>query len=83
MADADIVLCEGFKRAALPKIEIFRRAAHDTPLYASGSPEAAWYRAIVTDDESLTAAMPVLLLSEDDWLNALASLVEREIMDRR
>ena len=83
MADADVVLCEGFKRAALAKIEIFRREAHDAPLYTNGSPDAAWYRAIVTDDESLTAAVPVIRLSDDAWLNALASLVEREIMERR
>ena len=27
MSDADVVLCEGFKRSALPRIEIFRAAA--------------------------------------------------------
>jgi molybdopterin-guanine dinucleotide biosynthesis protein B len=31
MSDADIVLCEGFKRSMLPKIEIHRRAAHASP----------------------------------------------------
>ena len=29
MSDADLVLCEGFKTTDLPKIEVFRRAAHD------------------------------------------------------
>src|SRR5215211_7118821 len=29
MADADIVVCEGFKSSQLPKIEVYRRAAHD------------------------------------------------------
>src|SRR5829696_9454726 len=28
MADADVVLCEGFKQSALPRIEVYRRAAH-------------------------------------------------------
>src|SRR5215211_7142527 len=28
MSDADVVLCEGFKRSGLPKIEIHRQAAH-------------------------------------------------------
>ena len=32
MADADIVLCEGFKRSSLPKIEIHRKDAHPGPL---------------------------------------------------
>src|SRR5215211_3381531 len=49
MADADVVVCEGFKRSALPKIEIFRRAAHAEPLFSSGSPESEHYLALVTD----------------------------------
>src|SRR5919201_2919592 len=28
MADADVVVCEGFKRSQLPKIEVFRAAVH-------------------------------------------------------
>ena len=83
MADADVVLCEGFKQSALPKIEIFRLAAHTTPLYAEGTPAATWYRGLVTDDESLTAGVPVIRLSDDAWLDTLASLVEREIMGRQ
>ena len=31
MSDADLVLCEGFKGSALPKIEIFRREAQPSP----------------------------------------------------
>src|SRR5919202_5658085 len=31
MGDADVVVCEGFKRSALPKIEVYRRAAHAQP----------------------------------------------------
>ena len=81
MADADIVLCEGFKRSLLPKIEIFRRAAHGSPLYAPDTAAAAWYRAIVTDDDALEAAVPVIRLSDGAWLDTLANLVEREIMD--
>ena len=52
MADADIVLCEGFKQSALPKIEVFRTAAavHEhAPLYDPASPQASKYLAIVTD----------------------------------
>jgi molybdopterin-guanine dinucleotide biosynthesis protein MobB len=80
MSDADIVLCEGFKRSALPKIEIYRRAAHKSPLYAPDSPQAPHYRAIVTDDAEMHAPFPVLWLSDADWLDELAELVEREIM---
>src|SRR5215210_3241337 len=28
MSDADVVLCEGFKRSALPRVEVYRREAH-------------------------------------------------------
>ena len=82
LADADVVLCEGFKRTMLPKIEIFRRQANTAPLYASGAPEAATYRMIVTDDERFTAVVPVLRLGDGTWLETLASFVEREIMER-
>jgi molybdopterin-guanine dinucleotide biosynthesis protein MobB len=83
MGDADVVLCEGFKRSALPKIEVFRRAAHAAPLYAPDSPGAAHYRAIVTDVDDLAADVPVIRLSHPEWLTALATLVERDVMGRR
>ena len=31
--DADIVITEGYKRADKPKIELFRKGAHDDPIY--------------------------------------------------
>jgi molybdopterin-guanine dinucleotide biosynthesis protein MobB len=79
MGDADVVLCEGFKRSALPKIEVFRRAAHDTPLYEPG---AAGYVAMVTDAPGLALPFPVLRLDAPAWLDELASLVEARIMGR-
>jgi molybdopterin-guanine dinucleotide biosynthesis protein MobB len=82
MSDADVVLCEGFKATALPKIEIHRRAAHPEPLYAPGNPQAASYRALVTDDPALDATVPVVRLDEEGWLASLASLVERDVMGR-
>src|ERR671932_1616943 len=33
MADADVVVCEGFKASGLPKIEVYRQAAHEEPLF--------------------------------------------------
>src|SRR5688500_15722945 len=68
MADADVVLCEGFKRAPLPKIEVFRRAANADPLYGSTSVDATTYRLIVTDDDHFTAPVPILRFSDDGWL---------------
>lgn len=81
MTDADIVVAEGFKASALPKIEIFRRAAGGWPLYAEGAEQSATYLAIATDDEEFRAPVPVIRFSDDDWLATLADLVEREVMN--
>jgi molybdopterin-guanine dinucleotide biosynthesis protein B len=81
MMDAHIVLCEGFKQTALPRIEIFRKDVGERPIYEAGSPAAAHYRAIITDDESLKpAGVRVIRFSESDWLGTLATFVEREVM---
>jgi len=80
MSDADIVVCEGFKRSTLPKIEVFRRAAHPAPLYDPADPSAHDYLAIVADGPVDGAAVPVILLDDAAWLDTLADLVERRIM---
>lgn len=84
MTDADVVLCEGFKRSALPKIEIFRAAAAEgaTPLYDPTSPEARSYLAIVTDVPDFAGDVSVIHLSDPAWLEAVADLVERRVMER-
>lgn len=82
MADADIVLCEGFKGSALPKIEVHRREAHAAPLFRVGTPEAAHYRALVTDDPALDAPVPIIRLDGDGWLTVLADLVVRDVLRR-
>jgi molybdopterin-guanine dinucleotide biosynthesis protein B len=81
MMDAHIVLCEGFKRSALPRIEIFRKAVSEKPIYVAGTPEAAHYKAIITDDETLSPPhIRVFQFSDPDWLAELATFVEREVM---
>lgn len=83
LADADVVVCEGFKRSMLPKIEVFRRAAHDAPLYGSGVEVAGRYLAIVSDDASFRADVPVLAIEDDRTIERLAEIVERDIMGWR
>ncbi|MGZ8414199.1 MAG: molybdopterin-guanine dinucleotide biosynthesis protein B [Gemmatirosa sp.] len=91
LADADLVLCEGFKRAALPRIEVFREAAHAEPLYAPDAPDVDRWLAVVTDCEDVRSAdgratdgplagARVLTFAEDRWLDALVALVERDVM---
>ena len=82
MSDADIVLCEGFKRSRLPKIEIHRREAHPLPLLGGPDVDAPTYRAIVSD-VPLDAPVPVIRLDSPSWLESLADLVERVIMNRK
>ena len=82
MSDAHIVICEGFKKSALPKIEIHRRDAHAAPLLGGPEVDASTYCAMVTDDVSAVSNVQVIRLDADGWLGALADLVERDIMRR-
>ena len=81
LSEADVILCEGFKSTALPKIEVHRAAAHPRPLYTAGSGQAAYYRAIVTDDASLDVPVPLVRLDHEGWLDQLADIVIHEVME--
>jgi len=80
MSDADVVLCEGFKRSALPRIEIYRAAAGGEPLYDATSDVASHYLAIVTDVAELSGGIPLIPLADPTWLQSVADLVERRII---
>jgi molybdopterin-guanine dinucleotide biosynthesis adapter protein len=80
LGGADVVLAEGFKRAPLPRIEVFRPSVAPEPLYQSGTPDAGLWAAIVTDDYDFVAACPVIRFQDTMWLQLLATLVlERAI----
>ncbi len=74
LADADLVIAEGYKRAPLPKIEVHRLAAGARPLYDPAAPNAGEWIAIVTDDPRLAAPCRVLRFNDTMWLQALAGL---------
>ncbi|HEX6537185.1 MAG TPA: molybdopterin-guanine dinucleotide biosynthesis protein B [Gemmatimonadaceae bacterium] len=87
MADADVVLCEGFKRSTLPRIEIFRSETGARPLYDPDSETAAHYLAMVTDlstlpfpPASLTGDLTLIHLTDPAWLSTVADLVEQRVM---
>lgn len=83
MSEADVVVCEGFKQSALPKIEVFRASVHAEPLYKVNSERALRYLAIVTDMEGdMQTECTVIRLSDTDYLHRLAALVEHEVMGR-
>jgi len=72
--DADIVLVEGFKAAPLPRIEVYRRAVADAPLYRPDLPNASDWIAILTDDPRFTASCTVLRFTDTVWLQLLSTL---------
>jgi molybdopterin-guanine dinucleotide biosynthesis protein MobB len=72
--DADIILAEGFKQAPLPKIEVFRPAVADRPLYEPGESNAHQWVAIVTDDYGFDARCTVLRFQDTMWLQLLSNL---------
>ena len=80
MADADIVLCEGFKMSGLPKIEVYRAAAHATALFTDSASFRGRIIAIVTDVPDLETSIPVHRFVDPTWLEDLAARVERDIM---
>ncbi|HEX7124017.1 MAG TPA: molybdopterin-guanine dinucleotide biosynthesis protein B [Gemmatimonadaceae bacterium] len=81
LSDADVVLCEGFKGSALPKIEVHRATVPGEPLFRSGVTTLEHYRAIVSDDHALDAPVPFFWLDQERWLDELATFVIREIVE--
>ncbi|HEX5385501.1 MAG TPA: molybdopterin-guanine dinucleotide biosynthesis protein B [Gemmatimonadales bacterium] len=80
MQGADIVLCEGYKRAALPKIEVFRSAAAAHPIFDPAAPNAGEWIALVvdnvdTDNPAIRAARCAVLRFQDtSWLTTLTNV---------
>jgi len=74
LPEADIVLAEGFKRAPIPKIEVFRPDIAATPIYDPASSEADRWVAIVTDDLGYASPCRVVRFQDTMWLQLLATL---------
>ena len=75
LGDAHFVVVEGFAKSDLPKVEVYRRAAHAQPLWAPDAPGADQFIAIVTDASDFRAAVPVLRFNDTNWLYRLVDLV--------
>ena len=80
LGDAEIVLCEGYKASALPKVEVFRAAVHPSSLWTDAPPNADTWRAMVSDLSVPEFGGVRFDLDTDGWLDALADWVEREYL---
>jgi molybdopterin-guanine dinucleotide biosynthesis protein MobB len=74
LTGADIVLVEGFKRAPLPKIEVYRTVAGPKPVFDPAVHDPADWVAMVTDHHDLRAPFPVFRFSDTAWLVTIATL---------
>ena len=80
----DLVLVEGYKHGPFPKIEVFRRTAHERPVYDAADPDAAGrFLAVVTDDPGFRAGCPVIPLDDEGaHVRAAADRVEAFLAER-
>jgi molybdopterin-guanine dinucleotide biosynthesis protein B len=74
MGDLDIVLTEGYKRANMPQVEVFRSAAHATPLHVKGEKNSL---IAVMSDTPVDLGVPNFGL---DDIQALADLIEKRFL---
>lgn len=71
LADADIVVIEGYKRAPIPKIEVVRPDV-GPPLLDPDAPDASLWVCCVTDSRTFQAPCPVLHFNDTMWMQLLA-----------
>lgn len=77
MKDMDIVLTEGYKRANMPQVEVFRGVVHNTPLHNKGEEGSL---IAVMSDQSIDIGVPILNI---DDARALADLIEDRFLRTR
>jgi len=82
-ADADLVLCEGYKTSALPKVEIARAAVHAEPLWRDASADDRSWEALVSDLPARDFAGANFALDTADWFEALVAWTERRFLTPR
>jgi hypothetical protein len=75
---------EGYKHGPFPRVEVYRAAQHDPPVYDPADPEAdARWLAVVTDVPGFRAGCPVVPIDPGDPAGAhvevVADLLERHL----
>lgn len=82
LSEADVVLCEGFKASALPKLELHRREVHAAPLWEPTLANATSWRALASDVPVPKFAGKAFDLGDEGWIDSLATWVEAEFIER-
>lgn len=84
-AGYDLVLVEGYKYGPFPKVEVFRRAVHERPIYdPEDAASAELFLGIVSDDPDLESAVPLIPLDvEGGHVGRVAELIEKRVIRRR
>jgi molybdopterin-guanine dinucleotide biosynthesis adapter protein len=72
--NVDIVLTEGYKRAGLPKIEVFRKEAHHQPIHAKGQSNTL---VALVSDVHLDLGVPHFDIND---VKGLADLIENKFL---
>lgn len=80
LAEAEIVVVEGFRRAGLPKIEVFRAAVQPEPVFPPEQARDRRVLAAVTDSPGLPWSVPVLSADAPDVASRVADLIEAGIL---
>ena len=80
LSDADLVLAEGFKRSALPKLEVARRAVFPRSLWEEGSLPADTCLAMVSDAVIPGFTGRSFSLEAPDWIERCADWIERTLI---
>jgi molybdopterin-guanine dinucleotide biosynthesis protein MobB len=79
LADAHVVLVEGYKRVPLPQVEVYRQGGPAEPLSEAGYGGGTCL-AVVTDRDDLRAPVPVLRTDDPGHVSRLADLVEAKVL---
>ena len=80
LGEAEVVVVEGFRRAALPKIEIHRSDAQPEPVLDPSRAHAAGALAVVTDCPELPWSVPVLNVGAPNVAARVADLAEGALL---
>lgn len=73
--DMDLVITEGYKKGDKPKIEVFRRAAHETPLHRKENPDTL---IAVASDGPIDLGVPRLDLNDP---SSIADFIEEMFLN--